>query len=72
MVCQVRVQWKEDVSLCELRDLRMSEWKSVKHQMKFMKGYVTKIESKNCCTVEWDNGWRNHAPQSAHRLATSE
>ncbi|VDN21367.1 unnamed protein product [Cylicostephanus goldi] len=52
--------------------INYDDWMSVKHQMRFMKGYVIKIGSKNCCTVEWDNGWRNHGPQSAHRLATFE
>ncbi|CAJ0591183.1 unnamed protein product [Cylicocyclus nassatus] len=44
-------------------------WTHVKHEMQFMKGFVTQLNSKTCCTVEWDAGWRTHLTQSALRLA---
>ncbi|VDK48840.1 unnamed protein product [Cylicostephanus goldi] len=53
-------------------NFRYDEWMHVKHRMQFMNGRVTKADSRVCCSVHWDNGWRVHFPQSALRLATSQ
>ncbi|CAJ0591158.1 unnamed protein product [Cylicocyclus nassatus] len=77
------VMWKEDAVEAKwkffARDvdthsnmINYEEWKHVKHEMRFMKGIVTKVKSRMCCTVKWDNDWKFHERQSALRLATSQ